>query len=278
MKLNELHYKNLQKRLEKEPDDGKPTQKKFLRWFLIYVVGLDEISADDAICDGIDDKGIDGILINHDDEEVMFIQSKVKEKSVAKIGDKYIREFYGSYSHLKTAEDIEKLLKTEPNEALTKIIEQQGLIELIRKGYRVTACFVTNNALDKKGSDQVGMYSEMKYFDRAKICEMYLGSDESYGVLGNFVFEYENPPLEYSASADVDQIIIMAKATDLVKLPGIESNKLFDLNVRYPLGNTKVNKGIKKSIADKKEHRLFPLFHNGLVVVCNDVKINEKEN
>ena len=166
MKPTELYFNNLKKRLESEPDDGKPTHKKFLRWFLIYVIGLDEISADDAICDGSGDKGIDGILVDHDDEEVIFIQSKVREKADAKIGDKYIREFHGSYGHLKTSQAIKKFLKTEPNKALEKIILRENLAELIDKGYKVASYFVTNNSLNVDGLNQVKLHSEMTYYDR----------------------------------------------------------------------------------------------------------------
>lgn len=274
MKKTDLEYIRLKHRLEGEVKDGKPTHKKFLRWFLLYVLGIDETAADDAICDGQNDKGIDGIFVDDDNEDIIFLQSKIREKAKAKIGDKYIREFHGSYAHLNSSKTIEKFLKGTPNEDLANLIKNKKIGELIDRGYSIKSFFVTNSELNAVGREQLALHPEMQIFDGERIADQYLGNDKVAGVKGKFEFAYDNDPLEYSANAKVNQIVIMAKATELVALPGIESNKLFDLNVRNPLGNTKVNRGIRDSIREKNEHRNFPLFHNGIVVVCNKMKID----
>ncbi|CAM3691365.1 AIPR family protein [Litorimonas haliclonae] len=274
MKKTDLEFVHLKRRLEDEVNDGKPTHKKFLRWFLLYVLGIDETAADDAICDGPNDKGIDGIFVDDDNEDIIFMQSKVKERSKSKIGDKFIREFHGSYSHLNTSKTIKKFMEGTPNQDLAKLINDKKIGELIDRGYTVKSMFITNSELNTVGKEQVALHPEMQIFDGERIAEQYLGNDKVSGVTGKFEFSYDSDPLEYAANSKVNQIVIMAKATELVALPGIDSNKLFDLNVRNPLGNTKVNKGIRDSIKVKNEHRNFPLFHNGIVVVCNKMKVD----
>ena len=54
-------------------------------------------------------------------------------------------------------------------------------------------------------------------------------------------------------------------------MKGISDGALFEQNVRLSLGNTKVNKSIKSSIRDKKEHGNFPLYHNGINVLCREI-------
>ena len=274
MKKTDLEFIRLKHILNREVKDGKPTHKKFLRWFLIYVLGIDETAADDAICDGQNDKGIDGIFVDEDNEDIVFLQSKIREKAKAKIGDKYIREFHGSYAHLNTSKTIKKFLEGTPNENLAKLMINKNIGELIDRGYSVKSMFITNSELNAVGAEQLALHPEMQIFDGERIADQYLGNDKVSGVTGKFEFNYDSDPLEYSAYARVNQIVIMAKATELVALPGIDSNKLFDLNVRNPLGNTKVNRGIRDSIKDKKKHRNFPLFHNGIVIVCNKMRID----
>jgi hypothetical protein len=59
-----------------------------------------------------------------------------------------------------------------------------------------------------------------------------------------------------------------------VKLRGIADGTLFSQNVRFSLGQTPVNKAIGKSIQSKSEHKYFPLFHNGIILLCADAKLD----
>ena len=54
-------------------------------------------------------------------------------------------------------------------------------------------------------------------------------------------------------------------------MDGIADGSLFEQNVRLALGNTKVNKGLRKSIREKGEHKNFPLYHNGINVLCKEI-------
>ena len=54
-------------------------------------------------------------------------------------------------------------------------------------------------------------------------------------------------------------------------MPGIADGNLFELNVRLPLGSTKVNKAIRESIEQQTQHVKFPLFHNGITVLAEKV-------
>src|SRR5690606_16435926 len=60
---------------------------------------------------------------------------------------------------------------------------------------------------------------------------------------------------------------------ELVRLDGIVDDSLFKQNVRLTLGNTAVNKGIAESIKDPGEHKNFPLYHNGITMLCDEAKI-----
>jgi hypothetical protein len=60
-------------------------------------------------------------------------------------------------------------------------------------------------------------------------------------------------------------------------MSGIVDGSLFEQNVRLALGNTKVNKGLRKSIKNRDEHKNFPLYHNGINVLCRKIVSETKQ-
>lgn len=58
-------------------------------------------------------------------------------------------------------------------------------------------------------------------------------------------------------------------------MPGIADGSLFELNVRLPLGSTKVNKAIRDSIEKQVQHVKFPMFHNGITALAETVSIDD---
>ena len=82
MEANDLDYAPLKVRLKPIEDrTGLGESAAFLYWFLVNVYRLDETEARDSICDHPNDKGIDGIYVDHNNEEVHFLQSKLRQAS-----------------------------------------------------------------------------------------------------------------------------------------------------------------------------------------------------
>jgi hypothetical protein len=63
--------------------------------------------------------------------------------------------------------------------------------------------------------------------------------------------------------------VLPVRAVDVASWPGIESRKLFALNVRHELRSNKVSKALDGAISRSAEHRDFLAYHNGLTVVCD---------
>lgn len=66
---------------------GLSESASFLVWFLENVYRLDEVEARDAVCDNTLDKGVDGIYVDHNDQEVHFLQAKIRQATNGTIGD-----------------------------------------------------------------------------------------------------------------------------------------------------------------------------------------------
>jgi len=274
MKPNDFNYANISNILDGMEDDARPGSLKFIKWFLLNIVGLDEIGADDALCDGGNDKGIDGLFIDKDNEQIIFLQSKLKQNDKKQIGDSEIREFSGSIELFSSEEKISKLLSGTPNKNLSTILTNNKVADLVRSGYNTRGYFITNSTANSHAEESALVAGNITIYDRVRLSKIFVTPEKRGGIIGEKIFRYDSEPLAYDARQDIRQITFMAKASDLISLEGIQDNTLFDINVRYPLGNTKVNKGIKKSVENQKEHSLFALFHNGVNILCDDLKVD----
>ena len=70
MAPEELEYAPLIALLKPYVDKGRPVSIAFLNWFLEHIYRLDRVDAEDAICDKNNDRGIDGIYVDHDRGEI----------------------------------------------------------------------------------------------------------------------------------------------------------------------------------------------------------------
>ncbi|MFZ0030471.1 MAG: AIPR family protein [Candidatus Cybelea sp.] len=111
--------------------------------------------------------------------------------------------------------------------------------------------------------------ADITLYDRRRIAAEYIDLETDPGIKGAFSFTCSDiKPLEYAAKSTARLFLFPALATELVNLQGIADGSLFSQNVRLALGNTKVNKDIQTTISDKAEHAKFPLFHNGITLIC----------
>lgn len=115
MKESELEYSNLSSLLSPYRKKERSVSRSFLNWFLENIFGIDDTSADDAICDGGQDKGIDAIYVDELNEEIIIFQSKTVESATKTIGDTSLKEFAGTLSQLSTIENIALIENNTPD-------------------------------------------------------------------------------------------------------------------------------------------------------------------
>jgi len=71
----------------------------------------------------------------------------------------------------------------------------------------------------------------------------------------------------------VGVFVFPAKAKEIAQLKGIQDSTIFDKNVRYWLGNTRINREIAKTLGMSNEHDRFFLYNNGITIICEDATI-----
>src|SRR5262245_55531058 len=66
---------------------GRTNSAAFLIWFLQTVYRLDDVEAEDAVCDQQHDEGFDAIVVSDQRREIVVFQAKRREKLAATLGD-----------------------------------------------------------------------------------------------------------------------------------------------------------------------------------------------
>jgi hypothetical protein len=271
MRANELDYNELLTVIKPFTDKGRPTSIAFLNWFLEHIYRLDQVTAEDMICDKSNDRGIDGLYADHEQLEVHVFQSKTKQNGT--IGDKDIREFSGTLNQLRTPENLKIFLDGKVDQEIKDQITKMNLLALLVKGYSVRGVFVTNVNIDANGKDVLKVDPALIGYDRDAIVKAFVDLRIEGGIKAQYEFRSDGNPLVHQAGKTAKVVVLFAEGRQLANLPGIADGSLFELNVRLPLGSTKVNKAIRESIDEQKQHQKFALFHNGVTILAESVSI-----
>ena len=270
MTPNDLRYEFLKPLLSPYEDKGREESAAFLNWVLENIFRLDPVAADDVICDRPNDRGIDGIYADHDQEEILVYQTKVRQRE-SSIGDGPLRELAGALSQLADAESVQALLDGGGNQELKNVLQRNNIKSLVAQGYRVLGLFVSNQPLDVNGLEFLNQDANLRVYDRIRIASEYIDIETEGGITGACTFDASYvEPMVIKTGDKATTYIFPVLASELVAMQGIDDGTLFSQNVRQSLGNTKVNKALKTSVLDDKQHQNFPLYHNGVTILCSD--------
>ena len=268
MHASQLEYQNLKPLLSSYEEKGRGESIAFLNWFLENIFRLEAVDADDAICDRPNDRGIDGIYVDHTMGTIFVLQTKLKQR-VGTTGDAPLRELAGTVTQFDTANSVQALLDGGGNVELKTVLKRNNIKALVEKGYKVLGAFICNRNIDANGQEFINQTDNIVVFDPDRIASEFIDIDTIGGVDGDFVFDASYvAPMELQTGDVATSFILPVQALELVEMEGIDDGTLFSQNVRLSLGNTKVNKALSASVVDKAEHQNFPLYHNGVTILC----------
>lgn len=270
-----LTYPGILEHFGKHRVSGRTDSRSFLGWFLENYFRLDQLRVEDSICDGTDDKGIDGIYVDSTLEVIYVFQAKLMQKASRTLGDSALREFAGTLRQFDSPQNIKALADSTSNVELKNLILDEDLAAKIETGYEVRGVFLTNAALDRNGKLYLAANNQITVYDRARLASDWVPMGDTEPVKKEIAFHLDGlGHIEYKTE-NASAYVVSLRATELVQMAGIESQALFEWNVRQSLGRTKVNRAIAESVASPAEHKNFMLYHNGLTVLAIDVDLDE---
>ena len=270
-----LTYPAILEQFGKHKVSGRTDSRAFLGWFLENYFRLEPLRVEDSTCDGPDDKGVDGIYVDSTLEVIYVFQAKLLQKDSRTLGDSSLREFSGTLRQFDSAETVKALADSTRNVELKNLILDEDLAAKIVTGYEVRGIFLTNARLDRNGKLYLAANSQITVYDRARLENEWVPMGETEPVEKEIAFHLDGlGHIEYKTE-NATVYVVSLRATELVQMAGIESQALFEWNVRQSLGRTKVNRAIAESVTHPAEHKNFMLYHNGLTVLAIDVDLNE---
>lgn len=272
MKVSDLNHNAFSEHELKPYEKRAPDfSGRFIRWFLENIYRLEDITADDACVDSKHDKGVDAIYVDDVSETVFIIQAKTKTKDNAEIGDTEIKEFYGTLGQFNSKEKINEILLETKSDTLKQTILRTALAEKVGSGYEVRGVFISNAKANRDAEAIIAKLPQIELYDAAAIANDYVDLVVDGGIKDSYYFDIsDSEVIKYDAGGAAARLFL-APALNLLRMNGIADGRLFEQNVRLALGNTKVNKGLRQSIKEKGEHKNFPLYHNGINVLCKKI-------
>ena len=257
------------------PNDGQ----RFVAWYLRNIYLLDQLQAKDAVTDGANDKQIDAVFIDEEEQKIHIIQGKFYTGET--VNAEPIREVIAAWSqfdHLDT-------LQENANEKLKKkICEIATALE--EDSYCLCFELITTSTFSEEANKDIEAFqSKLAEADDDDFNAQFdvvdqQGIEDKY----NLVLEQTNPTLNHTITleqgkylmTDLSSTKVLVAAVSLkecIKMPGIKDGTLFQKNVRQSLGiNNTVNKKIKKTLSDPAKCRDFFFFHNGITAICNKLE------
>lgn len=254
---------------------GRTESRAFLGWFLENYFRLEQSRVEDSICDGPDDKGIDGVYVDSTLETIYVFQTKLVKNAGRTLGDTQLKEFAGSVDQLSTRQKVEALEASTGNIELRGLIKETDLGKLVEDGYELRGVFITNVKLDSNGTSYLSWRTDLSVFDEERLIADWLPLGDTEPIEKKISFSLDGlGHIEYT-TGEAKVYVVSLLASELVTLAGIENQGLFAWNVRQSLGRTKVNRAIAESVREIDEHKNFMLYHNGLTILAADVEFDK---
>lgn len=254
------------------PNDGQ----RFVVWYLrnIHLRDANEAKAD--ITDGADDKQIDAIYIDDDNNTVYIVQGKFIEAE--RVDAEPLREVLSSWVQLK---DLVNLQKTGNVKLKQRLPE---LAQALEDEYDINFELITTAKLSPAAEADLATFQQELAESVDFAASIHLVDNDELKRRYEIALDRENPLIKHTIKLEKSKYLQMDLAgtkvlmtaiplKECIKFPGIKDGTLFQKNVRQSLGlNNRVNKGIKHTIYDNSKDFFF--FHNGITALCHSMEMN----
>ena len=290
MRDKDTYYKAITEQATLAEAGGLAKERSvLLLWFLRNVAGVGELEAYDHVCDGDNDKGIDGLFLEIGDGEspddtLIIFQSKYTETPDGIVGPKDVDTLAGAANAFTNLSTLDELLKSGAESSLLHLID---LLSLRRRyleddtSIQIRCVLVTTGELNGDAQRRVSAlhardgqhYVEVWDINRLGPVAMAARSPER---LQDEICITIDPEILITGTENRVAVLPVC-ATEVVDWPGIDDRQLFALNVRHELSKNRVSKALDGAIGRSAEHRDFLACHNGLTIICDRFDVEDRQ-
>jgi hypothetical protein len=215
---------------------GGTESRAFLAWFLENYYRLEETEIYDSVCDGPNDKGIDGIYVNDQLRQIDVFQTTISKTDECTYGDAKLKQFTGSISQLSNAQSAGSVFAVS-NPELQAIAKRLEIAARIAENYEIRGVFVTNAIPDKSATTYIATQKNLIIYDGVRLLAEFVIPDKTDPISDEFSFDISGQPaLPLPIGSNLKMTVAPILATELVSMSGIANGELFAWNVRQYLG------------------------------------------
>ncbi len=241
---------------------------------VLEVAGLDRKQAAACIIDGFDDQGIDAVAVDTDAPHIWIVQAKWSKEGNATFDQKAL---------FAAKEGLKKLVNSQYDRFNKKLQPMVPNLNSALSNPRVQITIVPALAGDRQLSagiqrdfeDLLCEYNDPQEILRVEpillpnfISALRSGLDDpKVDLIARMPdFRYHDEPyLAYYGTLTADQV---------ARWYSEHRHRLFQRNIRFPLGLTKINAGLMETVLREPEH--FWYFHNGITVLCDQLNVSPR--
>jgi hypothetical protein len=276
--MSQAEYALVQEMIQAHKVGVRTDSAAMLAGFLEIVWRLDPEDVEHAICDGPGDKGIDGLAVDDDLNEIVVFQAKWYQAVDREQSDPELRDLVGAAKYFESAATVDELIRSRPRPELLHLLSRQNIRQRVDEGIQSRRfVFVTNGVLNLDGQRYVEAAAAggttLDVWDLPRLAAVAERTRRPELRPDRVTLRASSEPTASTLDGDTQLAVALVSADQLVALPGIADLSLFDRNVRLGVGRTRINKEIEKTIQDTSEHALFPAYHNGLTMLTNRLDI-----
>ncbi|MEV7211883.1 AIPR family protein [Kitasatospora cineracea] len=224
-----------------------------------------------AVIDGVDDHGIDAVLVSPATAEIWLVQAKWSDRGTALLGSSDVRKLLNGFERFVTlqydrfnvrfqrlAEQVGEVL-TAPNCRIHLVLAALGEEALSPATYELLVA----------GVSEFNTFEELLDFRVLGIADFHAALrraelPEPVSVSATLSHGWHEGPVPYQTYVGTVGVDELAQWYEQ------HGPRLFDRNVRHPLGLTRVNGAMVDGLLTGAEE--FWYFNNGVTVVCDSVR------
>jgi hypothetical protein len=252
--------------------------ERFVAWYLRRVMLRDAIATRDDITDGKDDKQIDALIIDDEEQRICVIQGKFI--NAGKVDKEPLLEVLGVWARLQDLDSLQK----DCNEKLKSKLE--AVRRALDDGYRVDFELLTTGKLTEAAIADLNAFTAKLEESDDFAASLHLVDSELLETRLAEAEAQELPAIEHILTIDptrtltatvsgAQTVLTVLPLKECLKLPGVADGRLFRKNVRQSLGgNNKVNRALRATINGERVKDFF-FYHNGVTALCDSMKFSE---
>jgi len=259
------------------PQNFSNDGERFVAWYLRRVVLRDAVAAKDDITDGKDDKQIDAVVVDDEEQRVIIIQGKFINAS--KVDSGPLQEVLSAWMRLQDLSALQK----DCNDKLKRKVE--AIRKALDEEYRVDFELLTTGDLTDGAKADLKTFAEKLSESDDFTVTLTLVDTELLETRLAEADAHELPSLQHTIKVDAAKTLVTSVANartvltllplkECLLFPGITDGRLFRKNVRQSLGsNNKVNRALRQTLHSEKIKDFF-FYHNGITALCDQLEVD----